>query len=69
MVTAGVVAFGLLLRPYGLAIATLTLVTLSSFAGREFSILRVVLLSAGLVVLCYFIFVYLLTLPLSLWPG
>jgi hypothetical protein len=69
LVTAAVVAFGLLIRPTGLAVATVALVVISSLAGREFSLLRVVLLSIGLVALSAGIFIYLLGLPMSLWPG
>ena len=68
MVTAAVVAFGLLMRPFGLAAATVALVAISSLAGREFSFLRVILLSVGLVALCALIFIYLLGLSMSLWP-
>jgi hypothetical protein len=68
MVTAAVVAFALLVRPLGLAIATLALVAISSLAGRGFGVVRVLLLTAGLVALCAGIFIYLLGLSFNLWP-
>ncbi len=68
MITVAVVAFGLMVRPLGLAIATVTLVTLAALAGREFRLLRVVSLSAGLIALSWITFIYLLGLPMTLWP-
>jgi hypothetical protein len=68
MITVAVAAFGLMVRPLGLAIATVTLVTLAALAGREFRLLRVVSLSAGLIALSWITFIYLLGLPMTLWP-
>ena len=68
MITLAVVAFGVTVRPFGLAIATVTLVALSSLAGREFGLLKVILLSAGLIALSWLTFIYLLGLPMTLWP-
>jgi hypothetical protein len=68
MITVAVVAFGLTVRPLGLAVATVALVTLASLAGREFRLLNVVLLSAGLIALSWITFIYLLGLPMTLWP-
>ena len=68
MITLAVVAFGVTVRPLGLAIATVALVALSSLAGREFRWLRVILLSVGLIALSWTIFIYLLGLPMTLWP-
>ena len=47
MVVAAVVAFGLLVRPFGLGAAIVALIVISSFAGRDFSIVRVALLCIG----------------------
>ena len=68
MVVAAVVAFGLLVRPFGLAVAIVALIAISSFAGREFSLLRVVLLCVGMVALSWLVFIYLLCLSMSMWP-
>ena len=68
MITLAVVAFGVTVRPFGLAIATVALVTVSSLAGREFGLLKVVLLSVGLIALSWLTFIYLLGLPMTLWP-
>jgi hypothetical protein len=68
MITLAVVAFGITVRPLGLAVATVTLVTLASLAGREFRLLNIVLLSVGLIALSWGTFIYLLGLPMTLWP-
>lgn len=68
MITLAVVAFGVMVRPLGLAVATIALVALSSLGGREFGLLKVVLLSVGLIALSWLTFIYLLGLPMTLWP-
>jgi hypothetical protein len=68
MVVLAVVAFGVLVRPFGLAVAIVALIGISSLAGRDFSIVRVVLLCAGMVALSWLVFVYLLGLSMSMWP-
>ena len=68
MVIAAVVAFGLLVRPFGLGPAIVALIVISSLAGRDFSIVRVVLLCIGMVVLSWLVFIYLLGLSMSMWP-
>ena len=47
MITLAVIAFGITVRPFGLAVAIIALTAIASLAGREFRLLRVVLLSAG----------------------
>ena len=68
MVSAAVVAFALLVRPLGLAVATTVLVAVGSLGARDFSLLRVVVLSVALVALSGAIFIRALGLPFSLWP-
>jgi len=68
MVIVAVIAFGVLVRPFGLGVAIIALIGLSSLAGRDFSIIRVVLLCIGMVALSWLVFVYLLGLSMSMWP-
>jgi len=68
MITLAVIAFGVTVRPLGLAVATVALVTLASLAGREYRLLNIVLLSVGLIALSWMTFIYLLGLPMTLWP-
>jgi hypothetical protein len=69
LIGAAVVAFALLVRPLGLAAATVTLVTVTSLAGAGFSLKRVVVLSVALTALAAAIFIYTLGLPFTLWPA
>ena len=67
-VIAAVVAFGLLVRPFGLGVAIVALIVISSFAGRDFNPVRVALLCAAMVALSWLVFIYLLGLSMSMWP-
>ena len=60
--------FGYLLRPIGLVLALALLVVLSAFAGHEFKLKEVLLLSVVLIVLSVLVFVKALSLPFPLWP-
>ena len=62
-----VVAFGLLLRPAGLAIAVTVLIFISS-AGLEFRLINAVGLSIFLTLFIWLVFICGLGLPLVLWP-
>lgn len=62
------VAFGYLLKPLGLIIATLLLVIASAFGGHEFRWREVLPLAIGLAVFSFAVFVYGLGLPFPLWP-
>ena len=68
MVLAAVVAFGALVRPFGLGPAIVALIVISSFAGRDFSIVRVVVLCIAMVTLSWLVFIYLLGLSMTMWP-
>jgi hypothetical protein len=68
MVIVAVLAFGVLVRPFGLGVAIIALIGLSSLAGRDFNITRVVLLCIGMVALSWLVFVYLLGLSMTMWP-
>jgi hypothetical protein len=69
LVLSAVVAFGYLLRPLGLVIATLVLVFVSAYGGHEFRVKEVTILFAVLAVFSALVFVWGLTLPIPLWPG
>jgi Tripartite tricarboxylate transporter TctB family len=67
-VIAAVVTFGLLVRPFGLAAAIVALIVISSFAGRDISVVRIVVLCIGMVAASWLVFIWLLGLNMSLWP-
>jgi hypothetical protein len=63
------VAFGYLLKPLGLVLATLLLVVVSALGGHEFRWKEAALLAAGLAAFAVAVFVYGLGLPFPLWPS
>ena len=69
IITLSMIVFGYLLKPIGLVLALVFLVVVSAFAGQEFKIKEVLLLSGVLVILSVLIFVKGLGLPFPLWPG
>jgi hypothetical protein len=69
VIAAAVVAFALLVRPLGLAVATVVLVAMSSLAASGFNLMRVIVLSIALIALSAAIFIFTLGLPFTLWPA
>ena len=69
LVTGAVAAFGFLLRPAGLVLATLGLVIIARLGDREFRALEATLLALFLAAVAAGLFVYGLRLPLPVWPG
>jgi hypothetical protein len=63
------VAFGYLLKPLGLVLATLMLVIVSALGGHEFRWREVAVLAAALAAFAVGVFVYGLGLPFPLWPA
>jgi hypothetical protein len=68
-ITLALLLFGYLLRPIGLVLTVALMVFLSAFAGHEFKVKEVLLLSIGLIVIGVLVFVKSLSLPFPLWPG
>lgn len=68
-VTAGVVAFGLLIETAGLGPAVFVAAIVSSFADSETSLKSSVLLAIGLTLGIWVVFAYLLGLPIPLIEG
>jgi hypothetical protein len=67
-ITLSLLVFGYLLKPLGLVLALALLIVVSAFAGHEFKLKEVLLLSAALVVLSVLVFIKGLGLPFPLWP-
>ena len=65
---AGCVAYGYLMKPLGLVLATVALVFISAFGGHEFKWKEVLILSVILVIFSVLVFVKGLTLPFPLCP-
>ena len=68
LVTAATVAYGYLMKPLGLVIATAALVSISAAGGHEFNWKEVTILFVILILFSVFVFVKGLTLPFPIWP-
>jgi hypothetical protein len=60
--------FGYLLKPIGLVLSLALLVVVSAFAGHEFKLKEVLILSIVLIIFSVLAFVKGLGLPFPLWP-
>ena len=69
LILAAGVAFGYLLKPLGLVLATAALVIASAFGGHEFRWREVLALAVVLALFSVAVFVYALGLPFPLWPA
>ncbi len=65
---ASILAFGIILEPFGLVLAALTLVGLACLAGQEFHPLETAVLGITLTALAVGIFVYGLGITIKVWP-
>jgi hypothetical protein len=68
LVTAATIAYGYLMKPLGLVIATAALVFISAAGGHEFKWREVTVLFIILIVFSVLVFVKGLTLPFPIWP-
>ncbi len=68
VILAGTVAFGYLLKPLGLVLATLVVVFVSAWGGHEFKLREVTFLYIALAIFAVAVFVYGLGLPMNIWP-
>jgi hypothetical protein len=69
LVALAVVAYGYLMQPGGLAVATAAAVFIGALAGNEFKWKEVLVVAAVLVVFSWLVFVKGLTLPFPLCPA
>lgn len=69
VILISVVAFGYLLKPLGLVLATAVLIIGSAWGGHEFKIREVLILFAVLAIFSVAIFIYGLGLPMNIWPN
>lgn len=69
MILMAVAAFGYLLRPMGLVVATLVLCIGSAYAGHEFKLKEQTILAVGLAIFVVWTFVHGLGLSMNVWPA
>src|SRR5262245_38895074 len=67
-VTTGIIAFAMLIDPFGLLIAGGTLLVIGAFASQEFRWREVMALAATLLLFAWALFVSALGLPIPTWP-
>jgi putative tricarboxylic transport membrane protein len=68
LVTVATVAYGYLMKPGGLVVATAALVYISAAGGHEFSWKEVTILFVALIIMSIVVFVKGLTLPFPICP-
>lgn len=69
LVLLACLAYGYLMRPLGLVLATAALVVIAALGGHEFRWKEVAILYVVLIVFSVLVFVKGLTLPFPLWPA
>ena len=68
LVLAGGIAYGYMLKPLGLVVATIIAVLITAAGGYEFRLREALLLAVALAIFSVLVFVYALGLPFPLWP-
>jgi hypothetical protein len=68
IILGGTVAFGYLLKPLGLVLATGVLIFVSAWGGHEFKVREVIYLFIALAIFAVAVFIYGLGLPMNIWP-
>ncbi|MEW5881713.1 MAG: tripartite tricarboxylate transporter TctB family protein [Pseudomonadota bacterium] len=68
-IIGAIVAFGVLLRPAGLVVALVALVTISMLGSHEFKWKEAAAVSLVMGVIVYLVFIYGLKLTIPVWPA
>ena len=68
LITAATIAYGYMMKPLGLILATAGIVYISAFGGHEFNWKEVTILFVALIVMSIVVFVKGLTLPFPICP-
>lgn len=68
-IIGAIVAFGVLLRPAGLVVALVALVTISMFGSHEFKWKEAAAVSLVMGLIVYLVFIYGLKLTIPVWPA
>src|SRR5262249_1447026 len=69
LISAGCVAYGYLMKPFGLVGATAALVYVGAFGGHEYRWKEVTILYVILMAFSWLVFVKGLSLPFPVWPA
>ena len=68
VILAGTAAFGYLLKPLGLVLATVIIIAVSAWGGHEFKLREVITLCILMAIFAVGVFIYGLGLPMNIWP-
>ncbi|MGQ0547608.1 MAG: tripartite tricarboxylate transporter TctB family protein [Betaproteobacteria bacterium] len=68
LVLASCIAYGYLMKPLGMVLATAIMIFIAALGGHEFKWKEMTLLTIALIVFSVVVFVKGLTLPFPLWP-
>jgi putative tricarboxylic transport membrane protein len=68
LVIVGISLFAMLIRPFGLVLATYLAFMISIFGSKEMRWVESAIAAAVMTLGCVLLFVYLLNLPFQLWP-
>jgi hypothetical protein len=69
VIACAVVLFGLMIEPFGLVVTLAVLTVVTAWAGAEFRFVEAAVLAAVLIAFSVGVFVYLLGLPIAIWPS
>ena len=69
VIAFAVAMFGLMIEPFGLVVTLAVLTVVIAWAGAEFRLVEIAVLAAVLIAFSVGVFVYLLGLPIALWPS
>ena len=69
VIAFAVALFGLMIEPLGLVVTLAVLTMVTAWAGADFRIGETAVLAAALIAFSVAVFVYLLGLPIALWPS
>ncbi len=68
LVTASILLFAAMIRPFGLIISTFCAFMFSILGSKEMRWIESVIAAVGMTIFCWLLFVVLLNLPFQLWP-
>ena len=69
VIATAISLFGVLIEPVGLVVSLAVLTMISGWVGAQFRLAETLALAAALILFCVGVFVYVLGLPLNLWPS
>ncbi|HXL49889.1 MAG TPA: tripartite tricarboxylate transporter TctB family protein [Xanthobacteraceae bacterium] len=69
VIATAISLFGVLIEPLGLVVSLAVLTVMSAWVGAQFRLAETLALAAALILFCVGVFVYVLGLPLNLWPS